>query len=210
MKNIIVGALLTSAFALQNASAEIRTFEFTAQISTLTLNYYDASSLAGIDAGTTITIGDSVVGRFSFDDEGRDFVGASTPYSSENVKFIEFSIPISNTKIELDDLTSWSHNPNIAASSSFMLSGIDTERMVAGGVTVFSPRYAFEWELDDDTQGFFGFRWNLDNGVGRVNADMTSLIEVSAVPEPASYAMLLLGAAVIGGVFKRRAGQYAS
>lgn len=212
MKNFIVGALLISTLAFQNASAEIRTFAFTANISSLTLNYVDASSLPGIDAGTTVNLGDLVNGQFSFDDGGQDFVGSNTSSSSENIIFNRVSFSGLNGSLEMNDFASWSYDPNFGGTrqATFMLAGVNAEQLIAGGVTVYSPRYEFEWELDDDTAGLFHLRWNLGNGVGRLNADMTSLIEVSAVPEPSTYAMFLVGAALVGGAARYRAGRRAA
>lgn len=213
MKKAILGTLLVGTFALQSAYAKVRTFDFSANVSTLvSLGNSNASSGPGVFEGTTVTLGDLITGQFSFDDGGHDWTNAITPITSPNVVGFKFFFNASNTGFDVDINTgtaTWSHAPFFFDTSAFTIAGVDAEHLVSGSFVLNQPAGNFGWELNTDTIALLGVRWLRPGGEGRLNANVTSLVEVSPVPEPSSYAMLLLGAAVIGGVRRLRAARRA-
>lgn len=206
MKKYILGALLVGGLAGQSAFAEIRTFDFTASIDALrTAGNPFATSLPGIESGTTVALGDVVKGQLSFDDLGTDFNAATGFLGWNNVA--KFSYTFANTTVDVTPAV-WGHTANIfgGADNLFNAAGSNAAKTVATNLFLYSPGDAFSWQLGNGTSGSLAISW-LGNSA---NASLTSLVEVSPVPEPSTYAMLLLGAAVVGGVAKRRSARRAA
>lgn len=203
MKKYILGALLVGGLAGQSAFAEVRTFDFTANISSLAAagNPF-ATSLSGIESGTTIAVGDAIKGQLSFDDLGTDWNAATGFLGWNSVTKFSYTFVGSNTTVDVAPAL-WGHTANIFGGSTnlFNAVGSNAARTVASNLFLYSPGDAFSWELGDGTSASLSFSW-LGNSA---SANVSSLVEVTPVPEPSTYAMLLLGAAVVGGVAKRRA-----
>jgi hypothetical protein len=207
MKKYILGALLVGGLAGQSAFAEIRTFDFTANVATLASGSNPfATSITGIESGTTVAVGDVIKGQLSFDDLGTDFT-AATGFSGFNpaVKF-NYSFASSNTSVDVTQAL-WSHTPHLNGGTDlFNVVGANAAKTVATSLFLYSPGNAFAWEVGNGTSGSLAVTW----AGGSVNANLSSLVEVTPVPEPSTYAMMLLGAAVVTGVAKRRAARRAA
>lgn len=209
MKKILLGALLVSGLAGQSALAEIRTFDFTANVNSLgTLTNSNATSVGGIVNGTVVQKNDLIQGRFSFDDLGRDWTGATNSVGPYKVLDFNFTFVASDTKVDLDGV--WNHIPNVFGQSIFGIVGVKTGPLQAAGIGLYAPTNGFDWQLDSDTSGALTASWLTQGRVVKLSANLTSLTAVSPVPEPSTYAMLLLGAAVVTGAAKRRAARRAA
>lgn len=206
MKTIILGALLVGSMAGQSALAEVRTFDFTASINRLSATGTPfATSLQGIDAGTTVSLGETTTGTLSFDDLDTDFSAASSFSGWNNA--IKFSYRFQNGSAVAVTPAVWGYTPGLFGTTDmFNVTGTTTDRQVASNLFLFTPHDAFSWEVGNGTSASLAVSWTgADSAPLSLNADLSSLVEVTPVPEPATYGMLLLGAAIVGGVGKRRA-----
>lgn len=206
MKTIILGALLVGSMAGHSALAEVRTFDFTASIGRLsTAGNPFATSVQGIEAGTTVNLGETIKGTLSFDDLGTDF-GAASAFSGWN-NAIKFSYSFQNGSAVAVTPAVWGYTPKLFGTTDvFNVTGTTANQQVASNLFLFTPHDAFSWEVGNGTSASLAVSWTgADSAPLSLNADLSSLVEVTPVPEPATYAMLLLGAAVVGGVAKRRA-----
>jgi hypothetical protein len=207
MKHTILGALLVGALAGQGAFAEIRTFDFTANVSSLaTAGNPAATAAAGIVSGTTVALGDVITGRFAFDDLGRDFSGATAFVGFNPALTLHYTFMANGTRVEVAPAL-WSHSPGMAGGTDlFNVVGANAARTVASSLLLYSPADAFSWDLGNGSKAQLAITWQGTS----LNASLSSLAEVSPVPEPSTYGMLLLGAAVVGGAARRHAARSAA
>lgn len=207
MKKAIFGALLLGSVVVQHASAAVRTFEFTATVSSvMDRETGETSMIDGPLAGTTVSAGDLLKGEFSFDDLGGDW--ATGQSEVRNVPMISFSYTFlsSGATYEVSE-PKWNFYPDYWGISKFEASPRDFKPDVY--LDIDSPLNQFSWELGNGTIGYLGAMWYKDGPMfSSMGADLTSLSEVSAVPEPATYAMLLAGLAAVGaGAYRRKSAQ---
>lgn len=201
MKNIVLGALLVGSLASQSAFAEIRTFDFSASVSSLLTIHGFKSTVSGIHAGTTVSKGDLIEGRLSFDDLGRDWDNAVGSVSAKPALQFEYTFVADGTTVSFDAPT-WSHNPKFLwLADLFTARGVSGELNANSMLTLLSPVGGHSWELGNGTSGTLSLNWSGVTGL----AKLTSFTEVSPVPEPSTYGMMLIGAAVVAGAAKRRA-----
>jgi hypothetical protein len=210
MKQIILGALLVGTMAGQGAYAEIRTFDFTANVSSLaSASNPLATSVEGIQSGTTVALGDVIKGTLSFDDLGTDWSAATGFSGFNNAISFSYTFESSNTTVDITPAL-WSHTAGAAgATDLFNVVGANAAKTVGANLLLFTPGDAFSWELGNGTSAALAVTWR---GAGSapisLNANLSSLVEVTPVPEPSTYGMMLLGVAVLAGVAranKRRA-----
>ena len=206
MKKYILGTLLVGSLAGQGAGAEVRTFDFTASIDRLSsASNSFATSIAGIDAGTTIAVGNLIKGTLSFDDQGTSFGGGTSFVGWNDAVKFTYTFEGVGTRVDASPAV-WGYSPNMIGSTDlFNIVGTNAQG-VGSNLFLFTPHNGFSWEIGSDTSGSLSVAWNDASNSGlSLNASLNSLVEVTPVPEPSTYAMLLLGAAVLTGVAKRRA-----
>lgn len=207
MKKTILCTLLLAGIAAQSASAAIRTFEFTGQIDVIQL-YGNETQAAYLrwDNGITIEKGDLIKGRFSFDDLGRDWAGGAPaakdlPANSFNFTFLE-----SNYTVDVPN-PSWNHVTPAAGGAYFTLwnnAGLHPK----ASLDISSTSTTFPWQLGNGTTAHMVASFASDEAPYVVGFGLSSLTAVSAVPEPSTWAMLLMGmgaAAVAAGRRRRSA-----
>lgn len=201
MKTPILIGLLAGALASHSASAAIRTFEYTATISSIIYDNTPAQSAPGINDGSIVAEGDTLKGRFSFDDAGNDW---SNPHWD-----MAPAISVSYT-FERDGASFSTADPGWALSRgrgytfSIGSHGSPQENPFFR-IGLVSPD-PFSWDLNESLASIT-MAWS-DPGIyviARANLTGLSEVSVSPVPEPATYAMLLVGAAAAAGAARRRA-----
>lgn len=211
MKKVILGTLLLGALAMQSASAAVRTFDFTATVSySFDLANPGVGVVSGPVSGTTIAPGDQLRGRFSFDDLGRDWINAGGNVFNAPVLSFSYTLVKYNATVNVGD-TLWHHEPHVSGRSAFNIT--DGNFVHTVGFNLDAPEYGFNWQLGNGTTAQFNSMWSTSmvglmgsqvTSLNEVSMFRTSLADVSAVPEPATWGMLLVGAAVAGAAAKRR------
>lgn len=199
MKKLLLLGLLTCGLAIQTASAAVRTFEYTATVDSFVYNNsFPHQSVPGAVDGSTVSVGDTFTGWFSFDDAGNDWTKPdyySDPAISVGVKFAD------GVSVVTADPT-WFLQPS-SNSLSFGIGGTSAQGVFLN--TVISNRLPFSWDVSVGS-GNVTMSWARPGVNVWLYADVSELKEigVSPVPEPSTYAMLLLGAAVAAGAARRR------
>lgn len=211
MKKVILGTMLLGALAMQSASAAVRTFDFTATVThSFDIVNPSATTVSGPLSGTTIDPGDQLTGRFSFDDMGHDWINAGGNVSNAPVLSFSYTLVKYNATVNVGD-TLWHHDPHVSGRSAFHITDGNYAHTV--GFTIDAPEYGFNWQLGNGTTAQFTSLWSASihglmysqvTSLNEVSMFRSSLAEVSAVPEPATWGMLLVGAAVAGAAAKRR------
>jgi hypothetical protein len=208
MKKILFAAL-ASCFAL-NAVAAVHTYQFEATVSMIgDYNTYTfLQSTAGELPGTSLTIGDRIAGRFSYDTESP--LAWSYPWSrtfdsagrQNSLVFTDLPSAFTNAHLPTAGLTmeddSWGRYLSITAGS-FYLNFFDSSKTV-----LIMDHLPDQLSLGNLQAGIgSSFNRDADGHFIITSAQLTSLNEVSAVPEPESYAMLLTGLAIVSAVLRR-------
>jgi hypothetical protein len=204
MKQLFLGAMLFGSMACQSTAAAIRTFDFTASVSFVRLAsiHSEPSSVPGIVSGTTVSVGDIVQGRFSFDDRGWDFNGATSMSDWHDATGFSLNFLSSGTQVDIAGAM-WMHDPNNFGMSEFSL-----WNMGFGPVTAYlnvgSPRHVpFVFALGETTGGTISVAWGEPQRIASAFLGMRELAEVSPVPEPSTGALLLLGAGMAAAAVRR-------
>jgi len=210
MKKILFAAL-ASCFAL-NAAATVHSYEFEAAISTIGDNntYTSLQSSAGQLLGTTLAIGDRIAGRFSYDTDtpvswSYSGLWGATYFSANAHNTINFTalpsgfanLPSSGASLSLGD--EGSRRYLSVSSGIFSLDLFDNSSTVLA-----MDRLPDQLSLSN-LNGFVnaGFNRSDDGHYMFASAKLTSLTEVSAVPEANTYAMLLAGLMLMAAVARR-------
>lgn len=214
MKKLLLLGLLAGGLACQSASAKLRTFDFSAAVSDMWISDQQSNSTPGISGTSTVFKGDTITGRFSFDDKGFDSDYFEWgPHGASSLQLTFQRDGSAYTAAE----PRWSISPPELAKrfiiSTQVNSGPTTDVFINLGLRMRSdinvPAYDMfgtiavsPWETHQ-----LLMEWQTASGRATVYGDVLSVTElaVSPVPEPSTYAMLLVGAAVAAGAARRRA-----
>lgn len=224
-------ALLLSAFQLQ-AHATTRTYAFTSSIQSMF--EHDAQTNVNTNVtqsslpGSTLAVGDLVVGQFSYDDAALpspyDENGSSDGYLVFGSAVQSFSVSVASA--------GFSYLASLGPGGNIVLSDNSTH---PSGWDNFSPFSEAAYNLVDyrsanlnlfDKTGtaingytlpqslnlgsfhysnlHFAYLRKSDGDQFHFNGALTSLTEVSAVPEPATWGLMLTGLALVGAMALRR------
>lgn len=231
MKRFLLAALSCMTLAAP-VHATTHTYEFTATVTEMYLAdvvadvFLQPDTMSGIAAGSAISVGDKVVGHFSYDTSATLYYNAwfypdgwdvTKPGSFMYVAgptapmSLDFTIVPSGQKFSAHpDFLYVGYNDKADGSFSFYTNdGIKHGNLgVAQALT--SGALPEHLSLMDGAFNRVNEGWTLDNGnMYGVSATINTMTEVSAVPEPESYAMLLAGLALLGmtaGVARRTSG----
>lgn len=207
MKKLLVLGLVLGGLFSQGASAAIRTFNFSATIegSLVYNDTYPNESAPGMVEGTTVAVGDRIEGRFSFDD-AVDIDWSS--YETQRFSALSFSLTFVKDGTTFD-----------APAPQWMIFGSPgADTRVLGVGTLGDPQenpFAYvNFDIYPSDSGWdysasrprFTLAWSRPGASVIAFPSVTSLrqVGVSPVPEPSTWAMLLLGAAVAAGAANRR------
>jgi hypothetical protein len=207
-----------------SASAEIVTFEYTGivnQVRELTNHDVDGSRRVVSSAVVpgTIAIGDTFHGSFSYDtalplsSSGADYASYSGAWDAAGTA-ASLVIDKSGTAISANGQTRVSvHNGNSSDSLFFRPASQDSPYASFGFSFYDSTGKVFS-DLSIPGKVNFNDFWSSDINIywdnaasgktAMVDAMVTSFVKVSPVPEPASYAMLFAGLAIIAGGTARK------
>lgn len=204
MKKTMLCALMLAGLAAQSASAAIRTFEFTATVNFVRdFNNWDADTVYLPYDGITVSMGDLITGKFAFDDQGLDF-GASAPVVVDApAGYLSYTFLDANYTVDVND-PQWNFdNQRFGQGAVFEMWNNEGFKPTAD-LIIRSPLNAFSWELGNGTTASFGASFAQNGPPHQVGFAITGLNEVSPVPEPATWGMLLMGLGAVGAAAYRR------
>lgn len=221
-------AILLALAALPLVShAEIVTYDFSAHVSYMFTaqstpdgNVYNDVSTTNVP-GVTMSMGDRVTGRISYDTATPAFPGMPPSTGSQGypglVKTLTFQFQPSG--LQYSGVGMYSNlfvmiNPNGYQFGSLNFSSEDAALHNQGGLTFIDPSSAAPHNLDipahihlsDFPIAQVNYFWQSQTGGPDlyVNADINSLTEVSAVPEPSQWMLLAAGALLLAGAARRQ------
>lgn len=206
MKKLILIAALLGGMSCQAAYAKIHTFDYTAQLFDISTPQGWSMSVPGVAPGSVINFTDILKARFTFDDLGT---------TSENFDFQ--SRPAINLSFTFADGTKYTETnpvweispPQYALAFTIGTNWSDSKPVrTSVSIDVGDPNVSQPFNIVDHFS-VPGMRSRIQMRIGENDLTFFGLslepVAISPVPEPSTYAMLLLGAAVVGGAAKRRA-----
>lgn len=230
-----IATAITALVMSVPAQAALQVYEFTASVTSLSQQflYENLSSTGGISAGSVITLGDSIVGRFSYDSDIKPTGDNSwmqlanstsyfyaTPASPTN--FFTFTILPSGQTVSSTDVPGSLQHVLLHDGKAGVATEND-ELSISGGADInamYSVMFAdatatlasngnFPQRLSfaGMTNGYLNQNFYRADGARiTLSANITSLtdITVAAVPEPGTWAMLLAGLGILGFSARRK------
>ncbi|MQA18837.1 PEP-CTERM sorting domain-containing protein [Rugamonas sp. FT103W] len=221
-----IAAAFLSCFALgAQAQSTIHTYEFTAKVDHLYKYDFNENSTpdsaGGKLAGTVISLGDKVTGYLTYDSASPQFIFDPFPahnpdstapggftYGAPGLKNeFSFTIQPSGQKFSSKELRTWTSlavNHQVGGADSFGISAGDYPNdadVVFSAPSVFTNGHIpTSLSLSVFTTAYAISSWTSaeDGSWVMATARLDSLTEVSAVPEPETYAMMLAGVLLIG------------
>lgn len=218
MKTRHLLALLVSATVSLSAYAKVHVYEFTAAVSGLQYGNDTPQTIDSWVPGSAISLGDTITGRFSFDDAPLQNHVPSDPdsYSANGNgpgNAIALTVNPNGQSIDTTGLTGSVYAVNNAQSgNAFVQIARYSEDVFVylnfdgGKAGQFSdPAIPFNLSLSDFSSGKVLFFWDTPN-VAYIAAvgDISTLTNVTPVPEPSAYLMLVAGLAIVGAGVRRR------
>jgi hypothetical protein len=229
---VLKAALLGGLALAATAKADVHTYEYTAVVSAILELELDTHRLENVDLttmpGFAIQIRDTIHGRFSID-TATQFSSSDTFGDGVSSNYSDFtnknslSIGFDKSGHQFGGLGPLYTNLNITDQPQG--SGDDVVHLSVGTYAA-GPRQGIQIDLTDSSgsalsqatipnslAGFpvASFLYSYDTGVGpgytsvAVGGDFTAWREVSAVPEPGTWAMLLAGLGLLGWQRQRSA-----
>jgi len=234
-----IAALFSVIACSASAQASVLTFEFTAIINTITqfevAGFRITPLTSSALSGSTLSVGDSFIGRFSYNTESGVVYNYAQPGGSESYYGGYFGSNLDGNRVSgkfspsaFGFDTGSKFNTNVHVIDSAAGGARDSIEITGYGVspantsqtllvtlqdddgTAFSSS-ALPQSLSTNMAGTFNYSYNIDSpGIisDQINGEITSLRQISAVPEVSSYVMLLAGAGLIGMVTRRRNRKY--
>jgi hypothetical protein len=222
-------SLLLAGFALvADAQATVYQYDFTATIQemvefspmTLSGGAVSSSSLTG----NLVSVGAVVHGHFSYDTDTAQFsnFGGTALYAAPgalntigatiggndigllNPNYNSTNVQVSNNAAVLkgaDGFGVSNLSSNAAASQMMALSFLDKSGTALGSAALPS---ALDFNQFSGASFYYVYTSNTTHAVAGANGMLTSLTQVTAVPEPETYAMLLAGLGLVGWSVRRK------
>ncbi|MFP5391324.1 MAG: PEPxxWA-CTERM sorting domain-containing protein [Gammaproteobacteria bacterium] len=203
MKTFALALIAAAAAVCQPASAKIRTYDYTVTDLTISYEGNHYATLDGAFGGVLAAAGDSLHGSFSFDDAQTPWLDG--PYAASLDDYFHGSMSIT---FERGGVTETNNADFVAKHSSSDLTRTFTATVFAGpllyhiGLSGPQAGYGDAGFIDgahSTSKSFWANYWGFD-----LNGKLTSVVEVTPVPEPSTYAMMLGGLAVVGALARRR------
>ncbi|HEX8609945.1 MAG TPA: PEP-CTERM sorting domain-containing protein [Telluria sp.] len=232
-----IAAAVTAMLFSAPVQAALHIFEFTASVNSLANPRQQAfeQSTAGVAPGSVITLGDRIVGRFSYDSSTVARSVESSiylPYTTYNysaapspTNFFNFTVIPSGQKVNSDDAwlpwrSVWlkegkaggraqQDSLSIGAATSWESASFDVNFVNATGTWFVDGKLPELLSLADMTSAYVAQEYISAWGERiMLRADVTSLtnLTVTAVPEPGTWAMLLAGLTILGFSARRKRG----
>lgn len=205
--------MMTAAFGAlaisQAAFAEVHTYEFTANVNFITLEGATYDELMAWDLSQTIALGDRIVGRFSFDDASASWRDgtATQPFEERLDATMSFRFERNGLSVSFPTPTVWARSLN-SGFQSMTIGGLDAPAWSVAANLFLANEEAPGTPYPTDPTAFnigaFNLSWSMQTFSPAMRASVQSLTEVSPVPEPATYGMVLVGLVLVGAAARQR------
>ncbi|MFP5390155.1 MAG: PEP-CTERM sorting domain-containing protein [Gammaproteobacteria bacterium] len=209
MKRCLMAAAVGAALFCQPALAKIHVLNFTGTVTDTVNTSNDAhDSVPGWVPGTSIEKGAHIVGSFSF--EGNEAPWLASPPATDfhfNAPFTyAFSVPASG--IETGQGGGYLSAEQSEGDRVFRMGGATSPYVILSYELrghPADPSAPFTLAPEGFAQQSFNVYW-YDSGFIRYyfDAHIDSVVDVTPVPEPATYGMLLAGLALVGAAARTR------
>jgi hypothetical protein len=225
MKKLAV-LLIGSLLLISSAQATVYTFEYTAKISSISEtvgNNESTGLLASTVARRQINLGDSVSGIFTIDTNSTPTPGdVYTLYGPDSQNKVTSAIGTDGLTTASTDAASTVQNSLYVFPATGFGSQLTISTVTFKDSIFEAARIDFESIFSIDATGIpvslvsllntATFTYTATNTASDIfnqidaSGELVSLKQISAVPEPATYAMLLFGLALVAGRARRARG----
>lgn len=206
MKKLMLAAAAGLLCFSQAAMAEIRTYEFTASVGQMLLGDSPVQTWFGWDgSGNEVTVGDKIVGRFSYDD-------AEVPWGETGVftKVIDASLSFTFKSSGMMHATTTGKavavSDEVEGVRSFSVTTLPAGDLYQAALffgKIEDPSNPYPGGLGELPDRGFIMNWGYNGETVNLHAMVNSVTQVSSVPEPATWGMLLGGLGLVGLAARR-------
>lgn len=214
MKTLATAVVFATALFSQPVYAALHVYEYSASVSALRPMYDavpDPAQYEGWDQSQKriINLGDKIVGRFTFEDSRAPWAnaGSTTNFAETSLYLNSFSFSLPDSGLSVTDPKATMIGRRTDDRHDLQMWFNDQDYIVSGNVEIRTAATAdqpYAIRFDPAGRNWLVLNWWAGSEKYVLVADMNNFAEVSAVPEPSTYAMLIGGLGLVAGAAWRR------